>query len=68
MVVLLVVFPTLGLGLLLALGPGPYIVKGTGGEPKVRGEPNELEEESECRLSGGLTQLLHGGVGLPVGN
>ena len=55
--VLLVVFPKLGLGLPLALGPEPDMVKVTGGEPGVEpeGEPNEPEEESECGLSGGLT-------------
>ena len=55
MAVSLVVFPALGLGLPLALGPGPDIVKVTRGEPEVRGEPNESEEESKCGLGGGLT-------------
>ena len=50
----LVVVPALGPGAPLALGPGPDIVKVTGGEPEVKGEPNESEEESECRLGGGL--------------
>ena len=54
MAVPLVVVPTLGPGLPLALGPGPDIVKVTGGEPEVKGEPNESEEESECGLGGRL--------------
>ena len=68
MVVLLVVVPKLGLGLPLALGPGPDIVKVIGGEPEVKGEPNESEEESECGLRGGLTRRRQGGVGRPTGN
>ena len=53
----LVVFPALGLGLPLALGPKPDIVKVTGGESGMepKGEPSELEEESECGLDGGIT-------------
>ena len=66
--VLLVVVPTLGPGLLLALAPGPDIVKVTGGELEVKGEPNESEEESECGLRGGLTQQRQEGVGRPIGN
>ena len=54
--ILLVAFPALGLGLPLEIGPGPDIVKVTGGEPEVKGEPNESEEESECGLEGGLTR------------
>ena len=51
-----VTVPALGLGFPLALGPGPDMVKVTGGEPEVGGEPKESEEELECRLGGGLTQ------------
>ena len=50
----LVTVPTLGPGLLLALGPGPDMVKVTGGEPEVGGEPEQSEEE--CGLRGGLTR------------
>ena len=64
----LVFGPALGPGEPLALGPGPDIVKVTGGEPERKGEPHESEEESECRLSGGLTRILRGGVSLPTGN
>ena len=56
MVVLLVAFPIVWSGVLLALGPGPDIVKVTGGEPEVKGEPNESEDELECGLRGGLTR------------
>ena len=52
----LVVVPPLGPGAPLALGPGPDIVKVTGGEPEVKGEPNESEEESECGLGEGLAR------------
>ena len=62
----LVVVLTLGLGLSLALGPRPDIVKVTGGEPEVKGEPNESEEESECGLGGGLTRRRWDGVGRPI--
>ena len=55
MVVPLVTDPTVGSGLLLALGPGLDMVKVTGGEPEAGGEPKESEEESECGLRGGLT-------------
>ena len=51
-----VTVPTLGPGLPRALGPEPDMVKVTGGEPEVGGEPKELEDESECGLGGGLTQ------------
>ena len=68
MAVPLVVVPELGLGLPLALGPGPDIVNVTGGEPEVKGEPKESEEESECGLGGGLTRLQREGVGRPTGN
>ena len=54
--VLLVVVPALGPGTLLTLGPGPDIVKVTGGEPGGEGEPNESEEDSECGLGGGLAR------------
>ena len=56
----------LGPGAPLALGPGPDIVKVTGGEPE--GEPNESEEESECGLGGGLTRRRRDRVGRPTGN
>ena len=52
--VLLVVVLALGPGAPLTLGPGPDIVKVTGGEPGGEGEPNESGEESECGLGGGL--------------
>ena len=48
MAVPLVVLPALGPGVPLALGPGPNIVKVTGGEPGGEGEHNESEEELEC--------------------
>ena len=64
----LVVFPALGLGLPLTLVPELDMVKVTGGEPGLEGEPNEPEEESTCRLGGGLTRILYGGVSLPTGN
>ena len=65
----LVVFPALGSRLPPALGPEPDMVKVTGGEPgaEPEGETNELEEESECGLGGGLTRILCEGV-LPNGN
>ena len=44
------------------------MVKVTGGEPRVEGEPNKLEEESEYGLEGGLTRILRGGVSIPTGN
>ena len=56
MAVPLVTFPTLGPGLLLALGPGPDMVKVIGGELEVGGETKESEDESECGLGGGLTR------------
>ena len=66
----LVVFPALRLGLPPTLGPEPDMVKVTGGEPGVepKGEPNEQEEESECKLARRLTRILRGGVILPTGN
>ena len=64
----LVVVPALGPGLPLALGPGPDIVKVTGGEPERKGEPKESEEESECGLKGGLARRRREGVGQPTGN
>ena len=64
----LVVVPALGPGAPLMLGPGPDIVKVTGGEPEVKGEANESEEESECGLEGGLTRRRQEGVGRPTGN
>ena len=52
-----VVFPALGSGLPLALGPKPDMVKVTGEESRAEpeGEPNEPEEELECGLGGVLT-------------
>ena len=47
--------PTVVLGLLLVVGPEVDMVKVTGGEPGVGGEPKQSEEESECGLGGGLT-------------
>ena len=52
----LVVVLALGPGAPLTLGPGPDIVKVTGGEQGGEGEPNESEEESECGLEGGLAR------------
>ena len=68
MAVLLVVVLALGPGALLTLGPGPDIVKVTGGEPGGEGEPNELEEESECGLGGGLARRRRDGAGRSTGN
>ena len=70
MAVPLVVFPAGGPRLPLALGPAPDIVKVSGGEPEVgwEGEPKGPEEESVCRLGGGLTRTLCGGVCLPTRN
>ena len=68
MAVPLVSVPALGPGLLLALGPGPDIVKVTGGEPEVKGEPNESEEESECGLREGLARRRRDGAGRSTGN
>ena len=68
MAVPLVVVPALGPGLPLALGPRLDIGKVTGREPEVKGEPNELEEESECGLGGGLTRRWWEGVGRPTRN
>ena len=56
MAVPLVTFPTLWLGMLLVLGPGPDMVKATGGEPGVGGEPEKSEEDSKCGLRGGRTR------------
>ena len=64
----LAVVPALGPGAPLALGPGPDIVKVTGGEPEVKGEPKESEEESECRLGGGLARRRWDGAGRSTGN
>ena len=66
--VLLVVVPALAPGASLALGPGPDIVKVTGGEPEVKGEPNESEEESECGLRGGLARRRRDGAGRSTRN
>ena len=44
------------LGLLLAVGPELDMVKVTGGELGVGGEPEQSEEESECGLRGGLAR------------
>ena len=48
--------PAVVLGLLLVVGHEEDMVKVTGGEPGVGGEPEQLEEESECELGGGLTR------------
>ena len=64
----LVAFLAGGPGLPLALGPGPDIVKVTGGEPDVGGEPKELEEELESGLGGGLTRRRWEGASRPTGN
>ena len=64
----LVTVPAVGSGLLVALGPGPDMVKVTRGEPEVVGEPKESEEESECGLGGGLTRRRREGVGRPTRN
>ena len=64
----LVVVPALGPGVPLALGPGPDIVKVTGGELGGEGEPNESEEELKCGLEGGLARRRWGGAGRPTGN
>ena len=50
----LVVVSALGPGAPLMLGPGPDMVKVTGGEPGGEREPDESGEESECGLGGGL--------------
>ena len=42
--------PAVELGLLLVVGPEVDMVKVIGGEPE------QLEEESECGLGGGLTR------------
>ena len=67
-VVPLVVVPALGPGAPLTLGPGPDIVKVTGGEPKGEGEPNESKEESECGLGGGLARRRQDEAGRSTGN
>ena len=48
--------PTVVLGLLLVVGPEVDMVKLTGGEPGVGGEPKKSEEELECRIGGGITR------------
>ena len=48
--------PEVELRLLLVLGPKLDMVKVTGGEPRVGGEPEKSEEESECGFGGGLTR------------
>ena len=48
--------PALGPGEPLALGPGPDIVKVTGGELEGEGGLDESGEESECELEGGLAR------------
>ena len=53
-VVPLVAGPALGPGAPPVLGPRPDMVKVTGGEPGGGREPDELGEESECGLGGGL--------------
>ena len=64
----LVALPIGGLGLPLVLGPGPYIVKVTGGEPEGEGGPDESGEESECGLEGGLARRRRCGAGQSTGN
>ena len=66
----LVVFPALGSGLPPVLGPQPYMVKMTRGEPVIEpeGELDEPEVESKWGLGGGLTRILHRGLSLPTGN
>ena len=48
--------PTIELGVPLGLGPELDMVKVTGGEPGVGGEPEQSQEESECGIGGGLTR------------
>ena len=60
--------PAVELGLLLVLGPELDMVKVTGGETGVWGEPEQSEEESECGLGGGLTRLRREGGSRPTGN
>ena len=48
--------PKVVLGLLLVVGPEVDMVKVIGGEPELGGEPEQSEEESECRLGGGLSR------------
>ena len=48
--------PTIVLGLLLVVGPEVDMVKVTGGEPGVGGEPKKSEEVSECVLGERLTR------------
>ena len=66
----LVVFLVGGSGFLSALCPAPDILKVSGGELQVEreGEPKGLEEELVCRVSRGLTRILHKGVSLPTRN
>ena len=47
--------PAVVLGLLLVVGPEVDMVKVTGGEPELGGEPKQSEQESECKLGGGIT-------------
>ena len=60
--------PAVELGLLLVLGPELNMVKVTGEEPGVGGEPKKSEEESECRLGGGLTRGRREGGSRPTEN
>ena len=48
--------PAVELELPLVLGPELDMVKVTGGEPGIGGEPEQLEEQSECGLRGRLTR------------
>ena len=48
--------PAVELGFPLALGPKLDMVKVTGEEPGVGGEPKQSEKESKCGLGGGLTR------------
>ena len=60
--------PAVELGLLLVVGSEVDMAKVTGGEPGVGGEPEQSEEELECRLRGGLTQERREGGSRPIGN
>ena len=55
------------LGLLPVVGPEVDMVKLIGGEPGG-GEPEQSEEDSECKLEGGLTRWQREGGSRPTGN
>ena len=67
-VVPLVVIPALGPGAPPVLGPGPDMVKVTGGEPGGEREPDGSGEESECGLGGGLARRRRVGAGRSTEN